>query len=174
MATKIIVDGYNLMFTGQGLHPDMIPDLEEARENLLLKLSRYRKTTGNKILVIFDGGSGGDVYPAKTKFAGIEVLFSRPPQNADELIKTRAEASGGGCIVVTSDNAVAEAIERGGSTAVSSPEFMEKIEFAQLTDLKGVSPEDEYAERTVGTKKKGNPHRLSRKERKRRSRLDKL
>jgi predicted RNA-binding protein with PIN domain len=174
MPTKIVVDGYNLMLVGQSLRRDMLRDLEKAREGLLNKLAGYKKITTNKITVVFDGSSEGEIYRRKTKFAGIDVVFSRPPQKADDVIRNAAGKSGGNLIVVTSDNDLARSVENAGCATISSPEFMEKIEYAALAELKGDTGEEDYAERPSGTKKKGNPRRPSKKERKRKARLKKL
>jgi predicted RNA-binding protein with PIN domain len=172
MAARIIVDGYNLMYAGQGLHPDSLLDHEKAREDLLLKLSRYKKTTGNKITVVFDGSLEAPIHSQRTSFAGIEVRFSRPPRSADDLIGRLTRGSAKGSIVVTSDREVAGAAERGGCTVISSQEFMDRVEFAAIAKLKGNI--EEYPDKPMGTKKRGNPRRPSKKERKRKARLKNL
>ncbi len=174
MAARIVVDGYNLMMAGQGMNRGMLRDLEKAREGLINKLAGYKKITANKITVVFDGSLEGGIYPKKTKIAGIDVVFSRHPQKADDVIKAAAGKSGGGLIVVTSDNALARTVERAGCTTISSPEFMDKVEYAAIAELKGDTGEEDYSQRPPGTKKKGNPRRASKKERKRRARLRKL
>lgn len=174
MAARIIVDGYNLMLAGQGLRRDSLGDLEKAREGLMNKLAGYKKITANKITVVFDGSLEGGIYPKKTKIAGIDVVFSRHPQKADDVIKDAVVKSSGGLIVVTSDNDLARTAERAGCTTISSPGFMDKVEYAAIAELKGNTGEEDYSQRPPSTKKKGNPRRASKKERKRKARLRKL
>lgn len=174
MPTRIIVDGYNLMLAGQGLKPTRVPDLERARKRLLLKLGRYRRNSGHRITVAFDGSHEGEIYPERTEIAGIEVVFSRAPHKADDVIKETVRSSGGGLIVVTSDLELAAMAEKGGCTTISSLQFMSRIENAAPADLKGGHQGEDYPQRPSGTKKRGNPRRLSKKERRRRARLRKL
>lgn len=174
MTVRIMVDGYNLMFAGQGLRPGPNLDLERAREDLLRKLSRYLSNTGHKMVVVFDGSHEGGAHPRNLKVAGIEVVFSRSPLEADDVIGARARRSRDELIVVTSDRKVISEVERAGCTSISSAEFMERIEYAELSSIKGDVGEEERPRQPHGTKKKGNPRRLPKRERKRRAKLNKL
>jgi hypothetical protein len=61
-----------------------------------------------------------------------------------------------------------------GCTTVSSREFMGKMELAGLMESEGDISDGDNFEPRWGTKKKGNPKRLSKKERRRNTRLKKL
>ena len=174
MATRIVVDGYNLMWAGQGINPDDAQDLESAREDLIRKLSGYKKITGHRITLIFDGGPPGQIYPQRKVTAEIDVRFSHPPQKADDLIQNMAKDQARGSIVVTSDRELVDAVEARGSTAISSPEFMDRLKQAALSGPEDDIEEDDSPLKPAGTKKRGNPRRSSKKDRKRRERTKKL
>jgi predicted RNA-binding protein with PIN domain len=83
----IIVDAYNVIHRAPELRPGPQRTLRESREKLLNLLS-WAVGTGAKFLVVFDGAEGG----GKDGGAGrIEVMYSRPPEKADDLIRRLVE-----------------------------------------------------------------------------------
>lgn len=162
---EIIVDGYNLIGSDAGL----TGDLEHKRNWLVQQLANYRKIKGHGVTVVFDGWRSGWSNEVEQKRDGITIVYSRLGEPADSVIVRRARKQSAGCVVVTSDREVRNAVERFGAVALYAGEFTELLRQHTYS----LEPEDaECPER--GLPKKGNPRRLSKKERKRREKLNKL
>src|SRR5262245_20665405 len=115
----LIVDGYNLIGTEQGLHGA----LENKRSRLIGQLSQYQEIKGFALTVVFDGWRSGSVNDGTEKTSGISIVFSRLGESADAVIVRLARTKGGGCVVVTSDRAGRNAVERFDAVAISAAEF---------------------------------------------------
>src|SRR3989338_905201 len=100
-----------------------------------------------------------------------QPFYSRRGEKADEVIKRMVE-SGEASTIVTSDREVADFTLRHGSVVISSGEFEESLIMAEISPVKGEIEED--FEIRITTKKKGNPRRLPKSERKKLQRLKKL
>lgn len=169
MAIRIIVDGYNLIGREKGLHGN----IETRREELINRLARYRAVKGHPVTVVFDGWRSGWPDEHGEIRQGIEVLFSRHGERADQVIARMAGELGSACLVVSSDREVARNVQAAGGVAVTAGEFEARLAQTVRTDPETdeVSEEDRAGSRPV---KKGNPHRLSKQERKKRLRLNRL
>src|SRR3989304_10316642 len=170
MALQIIVDGYNFIGKQKGLRGDM----EGRREELIRLLARYRVVKGYSVTVVFDGERSG--WPDKHSEIreGVHVVFSRHGESADLVIDRMAQELGNACIVVSSDREVARATQRSGGVAITSKELERRLA-AALAHPFPKTREEDREEPSVGIPKKGgNPRRLSKEERTKRLRLNKL
>ncbi len=180
MALRLIIDGYNLIcakdrsFVGDfGGASFGLPDITEARELLLESLLVYKRVKHARITVVFDGTSGARLGGGREMHKGVEVLFSKAGVTADDVIKDMVRSTGTGLTVVTSDRDVASATEVAGAVVVSSEEFLELLQMAEYSELKGADMEDE--DEDGGTwQKKGPARKPSKKERQRLKRLKKM
>lgn len=90
MATErlILIDGYNVIHRSPHLKPGPDRTLKESRDKLLNLLSWALGSGDAKFLVVFDGADGGgrDSHQGR-----VEVRYSRPPQKADDLIRSLVE-----------------------------------------------------------------------------------
>ena len=163
---EIIVDGYNLIGNDRGL----TGNLEHKRNWLVQQLANYHRIKGHAVTVVFDGWRFGSSDEVEQKRDGISVVFSRLGEPADSVIVRRARKQSAGCVVVTSDREVRNAVERFGTVALHAGEFGEMLR--NLTESLNDPEPDEPAR--SGSHKKGNPRRLSKKERRRREKLNKL
>ena len=166
----IIVDGYNLIGSDQGLRGP----LEPKRTWLIQRLAAYRKVKGFGVTVVFDGWRTGREDQLSGTKDGVTVIYSRLNEKADSVIIQLARQKAAGAVVVTSDREIRTAVERLGAVAVSVGEF-DRI----LRDLdRGVSREDsDYRDdddRTAEKDRRGNPNRPSKAERRRNDKLKKL
>jgi len=162
--SSIIIDGYNLI----GIYHK---DLEKQRRELIDALVEYRKNKGHDITVVFDGWKSGGNIENQSITGGVRVIYSRLGEKADSVIKRIITSEKKQWIVITSDRDIADHAWRCGSIPLSSEEFLtifEKIEEISANDFDFLE-EDEY-----GQKKKGNPGRLSKKEKAKRRALNKL
>ncbi len=168
MAIHIIIDGYNLIGSEKGL----TGNLEAQRDSLVRQLRRYQESKGYPITVVFDGWRSGWRHEVEEKSGGITVIFSQVGEKADSVIERLAREMGSGCVVVTSDRQVRSSAEASGAVAIYAGEFS-----AKLRDLDRdvfFEEEDEGLKGLRVQGKRGNPRRLSKRERKRRGKLKKL
>lgn len=169
MAMHLVIDGYNLI----GAMADLAGmDLEGIREELLTRLLAYKRLKKHRITVVFDGKRSGNLSRSSMNQKGIEVIFSRDGEEADQILKEMAKNKRQGITLVTSDRAVASFAEAHGAITIPSEEFDSKLAYAGYSDIKGITDEDD--EGYASTVKKGNPRRLSKEERKRLKRIKKL
>lgn len=175
MAMRVIIDGYNLL--GQsGMGGDesfFTPELEERREAVIEQLSAYKRIKRVKVSIIFDGTATGKLSRSRENRKGVEIIFSRGGEEADDILREVSRELGGGVTIVTSDGAVRGSCEASGSVVIPSDEFLGLLDMALYMESKGLEEGDEeYSE--GGTKKKGNPRRAPKKDRKKKSRIKKL
>jgi predicted RNA-binding protein with PIN domain len=162
---EIIIDGYNLIGSDQGLRGN----LEAQRNWLVQRLSLYRRRKGFNVIVVFDGWRSGSINEVEEKRDEVTVVYSRQGERADSVIVRIARQKGSGCAVVTSDREIQRAVDRFGATPVYSGEFA-----AMMRNLDVSFKDDEADEVNDLPLKKGNPRQLSKSERKRRGKLKKL
>lgn len=176
----IIIDGYNLIRQSPSLKRFERISLEQGRMELIHRLAEYKRLRGHKITVVFDGWLDGAVQEERQREKGIRIVYSRRGRTADDVIKEMASHSAEEILVVTSDRAVASAVGRRGTVAVSSPEFEARIQcemeaafFMTDTELTGPEPDDEPVS-PAGTQKKGPSRRMSKRKRLAQRKLKKL
>jgi len=167
----LIIDGYNLLHVGRSLVLLNPMELQRERDRLIDQLSAYGKIRRWEITVVFDGWQGGWSTEKREKKKGIELIFSRLGEKADEVIKRLVERRGSGTMVITSDRDVSRFAERMAVTVIPSEEFKEKMERAIVNPGKKIEQDEEEGR---GAKKKGPSRRPSKKERRARAALKKL
>jgi predicted RNA-binding protein with PIN domain len=164
---RIIIDGYNFIGRQKGLRGD----LEGKRARLIEQLSAYRRIKGLPVIVVFDGSGKGEA----DRTGGIEVIFSGYGESADDVIVRMAGELREGCTVVSSDRAVQEQVRRSGGVVLYAGEFEARLHAALYQQREPASKgERDEAEPPRPTEKKGNPHKLSKAERRRQGRLKRL
>ena len=120
----LVVDGYNVTKTG---FPDL--PLETQRTRLVTGLAALAARTGAEVTCCFDGSTVHGRVPAVSA-RGVRVLFSRPDEIADELIRrlVRAEPAGRPVVVVSSDREVADGVRRAGARPVSATALVRRLD----------------------------------------------
>lgn len=167
----LIIDGYNLLHVNRSLIRLNSTQLQWERDRLIDQLSAYQKLKPCGITVVFDGWQGGWSTEKRERKGGIEIIFSRLEEKADEVIKRLVKEKGSGAIVITSDRDVARFAERMAVSVISSEQFREKLEVS-ANKFEDIFEEEEEEEK--GIKKKGLSWRLSKKEKRARTALKKL
>ncbi len=119
----LVVDGYNVTKTGYPALP-----LEKQRLRLLGGLAVLAAQSGAEATCVFDGAElAAPVLLAPPR--GVRVLFSKPKQTADELIRrlVRAEPPGRPVVVVSSDREVADGCAAAGARPVASTLLLKRL-----------------------------------------------
>lgn len=118
----LVVDGYNVTKRGFG---DM--SLEQQRKRLISGLGGIAAQTGDEVTVVFDGAARVPGLPPTPR--GVRVLFSRPGETADELIRrlVRAEPPGRPVVVVSSDREVADGVQRHGAYPLGADALLRRL-----------------------------------------------
>jgi predicted RNA-binding protein with PIN domain len=81
-----IIDGYNLAFTIKTIAPVLKQgNTEKAIKQLIHFVRSVTGHNKSKIIIVFDGQD--DLQPKKIKQGALEVLFSKKPQTADDIIR---------------------------------------------------------------------------------------
>ena len=114
----IIIDGYNMIRQSDALRRYERLSLEAGRNALIRSVSHYKKQRGHKVTVVFDGWQGGPVEEERAKLSGIDIIYSRKGEKADEVIKRMVQERAEEIVVVTSDRGIADFVGRRGRTAI--------------------------------------------------------
>jgi uncharacterized protein len=173
----ILIDGYNLIRQSDTLRRLERVSLEAGRQALISFLAGYRRRKGHSITVVFDGWESGSAQEERDYKAGIDIIYSRRGEKADEVIKRITAHTDEEVIVVSSDREIFSFAQRRGKTALSSPEFEAIInkasdEMPPSDDNPPQKDDEEMADRSF--KKKGPAHKLSRAQRQAQVRIKKL
>jgi predicted RNA-binding protein with PIN domain len=120
----LVVDGYNVTKSG---YPDL--PLEQQRTRLVNALVALAARSGAEVTCCFDGATVAGRVPSLTG-RGVRVLFSKPGEIADELIRrlVAAEPQGRPVVVVSSDREVADSVRRSGARPVSSRALVRRLD----------------------------------------------
>lgn len=166
MPTHMIIDGYNLLGTGAIRRGDG----ESDRERLLHELAGYRHRTGHAITVVFDGWQQGRSTEQREHCAGVQVIYSKRGERADQVIQRLARDYGTDCAVVSSDHEIMNVARAHGVFIIGAQEFAKKLRVpsapSRAIPHKELDPgEDVHSRR--GREKKGNPRKLPKSQRQR-------
>lgn len=87
MRTALIVDGYNIINAWPELAELKSRKLEEARDKLLEIMINYAGFTGQEVVIVYDAHQVKGASGFRESFHGVEVVFSREGETADEVIE---------------------------------------------------------------------------------------
>lgn len=155
----IAVDGYNFIKQSPCLRALERVELQKAREKLIDLLKDYKKIKRHAICVVFDGSQEMIGRGFKEHQRGIEVIFSRPGEKADDVLKSLAAEKREGLVIVTSDREIARFAVKKGATAISVEDFSARMQMAGLSYIKG-EDEGHFVDRPLAPSKKGPAHKL--------------
>jgi predicted RNA-binding protein with PIN domain len=159
MATHLIIDGYNLL----GRAGKISGHIESARESLLHALAAYRHRKNHPITIVFDGWQQGQPVEQCEHRAGVQVIYSKRGERADQVIQRLAREYGADCAVVSSDQEVARSARVSGAFVMGAQEFAMKVWAAPGVGGSATHKELDRGEEEVPSrdpKKKGNPRKL--------------
>lgn len=165
-----LVDGYNVIRREPDLAGAEERGLQAGRAALLRLVGDAARRSGERFTVVFDGAPVG----APAGSAGqVEIVFSRPPQKADDVLRTLAQRWREAAVVVTSDRMVQDAARRAGATAVTAEAFLAALDAPGAPDTDDDTGDDDGDDDDAPAKR-GNPRRASRDERNVRRALSRL
>ncbi len=159
MPTHLIVDGYNLL-AGTG---SLSGHLESARETLVQDLAAYRHRKNHLITVVFDGWQQGQPLEQREHRAGVQIIYSKRGERADQVIQRLAREYGADCAVVSSDHEIVNVARAQGAFIMGAREFAGKLRMSSgafgTVPYKELDSGDDPRARD-GPEKKGNPRKL--------------
>ena len=153
---RILVDGYSLLHNWPELAPGQPRYSARAREELIHVLTRYHDVTGTPLTIFFDGSGAPGGRPPHESNPGVEVLFSRAGQTADDLIERAAHrfSAYGEALAVTDDFAERDTVTGLGGLASSCANFIRMVE-STLTELQDELRDYNRAERNRFNQNRG-------------------
>lgn len=155
-----LVDGYNVIRRAPELKSREQESLEAGRQALCALLVEVARVSGDSFTVVFDGAQAGGRAGGGS---GVTVIFSSARESADSVLARMAREGGA---VVSNDREVRRAAERAGATVVTTDQFLARLD--QARRLPPEAPADlmdgDEEEPSRGPRK-GNPRRLSKKDR---------
>ena len=174
MATHLLVDGYNLVGSAGMAGPSGSGRLEAAREALVRDLAGYRQRKGHAITVVFDGWQGGLGAEHREFQLGIEVVYSKRGERADQVIQRLARVYGKDCAVVSSDHEVVNVARGAGAFVIGAADFRTKLHERPSAGPRLAFKELDRGEADMVKRSKdkgGNPRKLPKSQRKRNQQL---
>jgi predicted RNA-binding protein with PIN domain len=174
----ILIDGYNLI----GIAHD---NLEKARNDLIQNLQKYSKLKKHNITLVFDGWKSGQKDETMIKAGYLTIIYSRLGEKADHVIKKILSSSTSPWIVISSDREISDFATNKDFAAVTADEFEDRLFKALHTSYENSYPDDqliaegflkldEEDAESIPSPRKGNPRKLSKKDRKKLQALKKL
>jgi uncharacterized protein len=123
---RILVDGYSLLHGWPSLAPGQPRFSAAARDELIQLLVRYADASGTPVTVVFDGAGPRYSRPQAEESRGVEILYSRTGQTADQIIErvTHRMKPYGEVLVVTDDHAERDTVISLGGLAASCDTFI--------------------------------------------------
>src|SRR2546421_17644 len=163
-----LIDGYNVIRRDSDLRARETDGLAAGRGALLRRLAAVAGDRGEIFVVVFDGARlRADDVDASAAMAGrVEIVFSRAPETADDILRRLAERWRDAAVVVSSDRAVETAARRAGAVAVTTEDFLRALDRSTAATAPDKGDDDDEDDEDSGPRsKRGNPRRVSRDER---------
>lgn len=172
MIKHLVIDGYNVL-GARGHVGAEGGEGAAAREALLRDLAAYRQGKRHPITVVFDGWQHGLGAEHREHRSGIEVVYSRRGQRADQVIQRMSEEYGADCAIVSSDREVADFARARGAFVIGAVEFEARLREATRAPASSRRVARPGKDQDPGDgprrarEKKGNPRKLPKAVRKR-------
>ena len=170
MALHLIIDGYNLLAAAGYAARTASLNSDLAREALLRDLAAYRQRKGHAVTVVFDGWQQGHPMESREHRTGVQVIYSKRGERADQVIQRLAREYGSRCAVISSDHEIVNAARAHGAFVMGAQEFTRRLH-SPVTPGGTVAHkeldqgEDHLSRRS--SEKKGNPRKLPKAQRQR-------
>ncbi|NQU94674.1 MAG: NYN domain-containing protein [Candidatus Omnitrophica bacterium] len=128
MKKIFILDGYNVIYRISELTAKLKESLAEARSALAMHVAGWKRSRVNaEIIIVFDGRDVDFMDYSRTKIGGIDCVFTRAKEAADDriisMVKNSKEPSS--ITVISHDNRVRNGSRVHGAR-VEYPTFLQK------------------------------------------------
>jgi hypothetical protein len=115
-----LIDGYNVIRRDADLRTREVTSLETGRRALAHLVAALARGSRDEFTIVFDGARRAETAPPAGR---VSVVFSRPPETADDVVIRLAARWRAGAMVVTSDRRIANAARRAGCGVVDAGTF---------------------------------------------------
>lgn len=156
----IVIDGYNYIHRINGSAVQKGSSMDLLQRDFLEKCVRYKKLRSIRITVVFDAYGSRSPGRHSENYRGIEVIYSKEGETADDVIIGWIRKRPASLYVVSSDRAIIDEAKSRGVT------FLIPITFAEMLSSPAYEPDEEDDYPDAPRPKKGNPRRLPKKVRK--------
>ena len=131
MKPLLLVDGYNVIGAWSVPRAERL-SIEESRERLVHMIADYAGFSGEEVVVVFDGHYTDRTTRSHRNAHGVEVVFTRHGESADNYIEAAcAAAPRWRAVRVATSDAIEQTVTLGrGAVRISSREFL--MELAQV------------------------------------------
>ncbi len=128
---RLLIDGYNLMFESTSIDRglDGKNALRAARGRMLhLLVDLIEESIRDQTMIVFDAKKAPPGLPDKYEYHGIQIVFARDWDSADELIQTeiRRHSAPKNLTVVSSDHAIHRKALARGATVIDSDQWLDR------------------------------------------------
>lgn len=133
MKPLLLVDGYNVIGAWDVPRAEHLT-IEEARERLIHLIADYAGYSGEEVIVVFDGHYTDRPTRSRTTIHGVEVVFTKHAESADNYIElTCAAAPRWRHVRVATSDSVEQTVTLGrGAVRISSREFLMELTQVRL------------------------------------------
>ena len=128
--SRLILDGYNVVFAWDDLNELSKKSLDLARTRLMDIMSDYSGFTGTGVVIVFDAYRSTDNTGKRFNHHGVDVVFTDSGQSADAYIEKLSQEIGKdeSVKVVSSDTLVRTGVSRSGVMHMSSRSLREEVD----------------------------------------------
>lgn len=142
--------------------------MDLLQRDFLEKCARYKKIRSIRISVVFDAYGSFSPGRHSENYRGIEVIYSKEGETADDVIIGWIRKRPASLYVVSSDRAIIDEAKLRGVS------FLTPVKFAEMLSSRAYEPDEEEDYPDTSRPKKGNPRKLPKKIRKAVKGIDKL
>ena len=170
MPHVLVIDGYNVLGCLGVRSTERSDDGDRVREALIQRLSLYSQRKGYPVIVVFDAWRGSTGLEHHEHRTGVQVVFTKRGERADQVIQRLAREYGRDCAVVSSDLEIIQTARAHGAFVMKSQEFQVKLKLtgnqkavagkSQPHSSRQQKLEDEEPQGRGRSSKKGNPRKL--------------
>ena len=134
MKPLLLVDGYNVIGAWDVPRKEHL-SIDEARERLVHLVADYAGYSGEEVIVVFDGHYTDRTVRSHSTVHGVEVIFTKHAESADNFIEAQcAAAPKWRQVRVATSDSIEQTVTMGrGAVRISSREFL-----MQLTQTRAV------------------------------------
>lgn len=134
MKPLLLVDGYNVIGAWSVPRAEHLT-IEEARDRLVHLIADYAGYSGEEVIVVFDGHYTDRPTRSHVSVNGVEVVFTRHAESADNFIEAQCEqAPKWRQVRVATSDAVEQTVTLGrGAVRISSREFLMELSQVRST-----------------------------------------